>query len=353
MTGDAGVTVAMAFVRMPKAESAQCRGRPGEEPALSYFRCMASAFGSVRRWNPDAGLVLVTAQPLPEPYAGQLARIGVETVLAPFAHRPPEGLGTGWASSLYHLDAMHALAARGGTLVFTEPDVLCMRPLDAMLAEVGDRVGAQYEPALMRPDSRRWSWYWELCEDMHRDLGERTGRHEVFSGSVYVVPERHLPVLLERVERAWLLGLDRHRQGKGAFFTDEHFMNYALRGVPVAELSGYTRCLSTVPWLRCPERHEVVDELTLWNLCFEKDRGFQRLYPHAIDPSSWFWTSPAGEFRQRVATLMSVRPPRPGAGLVEAAVRVLREGMDDRLHRRLRAGYGKFMQLKPYPGWCK
>jgi len=344
------VTVAIAFVRMPKAESAQCRGRPGEEPALSYFRCMASAFGSVRRWNPDVDLVLVTAEPLPEPYAGQLARIGVETVLSPFAHRPPEGLGNGWASSLYHLDAMEALRTRGGTQVFIEPDLLCVRPLDEMLTTVRDRVGAQFEPALMRPDSRGWDGYWDLCEVMHRELGEPTGRHKAFSGSCYVIPECHAPVLLDRIERAWQLTLDRHRQGEPGFFTDEQFMNYALRGVPVVELSRHTRYISTVPWLRCPESPEVIPELTLWNLCFEKDRGFQWMYPHAVDPTSWFWTSPAEEFRERVAAIMSVKRPRPGSALVEAAARVLRGTMDDRLRRRLRAGYGKVLQFRAMVG---
>ena len=340
------VTVAIAFVRMPKPESAQCLGRPGEEPALSYFRCMASAFGSVRRWNPGAHLVLVTAEPLPEPYAGQLARIGVETVLTPFAHRPPEGLGGGWASSLYHLDAIEALRTRGGTQVFIEPDLLCVRPLDDLLAAVGDRVGVHFEPALMRPESKEWDSYWELCEAMHPELGEQAGRHERFSGSFYVIPEHHAPVLLDRLERAWQLTLDRHGQGRPGFSTDEHFMNYALRGVPVVEMSRHTRVVSTVPWLRCPERPEVVPELTLWNLCFEKDRGFQRMHPCAVDPASWFWTSPAAEFRERAAAIMSVKPPRPGSVLVEAAARVLRATTDERLRRRLRAGYAKFVQLR-------
>lgn len=344
------VTVAIAFVRMPKSESAQCRGRLGEEPALSYFRCMASAFGSVRRWNPDVDLVLVTAEPLPEPYAGQLAGIGVETVLAPFAHRPPEGLGNGWASSLYHLDAMEALRTREGTQVFIEPDLLCVRPLDELLTAVGDRVGAHFEPALMRPEGKRWNPYWEMCEAMHRELGEATGRHDVFTGSCFVIPAHRVPVLLDRLERAWRLTLERHEQGRPGFSTDEHFMNYALRGVPVVEISGHTRIVSTVPWLRCPERLDVLPELTLWNLAFEKDRGFQWLYPYAIDRASWFWIAPAEEFRERTAAIMSVGRHGPGSALVGAAARALRDTVDEGVRLRLRAGYGKLLQLRAMVG---
>lgn len=340
------VTVAMAFVRMPRAESAQLRGRVGEEPALSYFRCMASAYGSVRRWNPGVHLVLVTAERLPEPFAGQLARIGVETVLAPFEHRPPEGFGRGWASSLYHLDAMEALRGRGGTQVFIEPDLLCVRPLDDMLASVGDRVGAHFEQAIMRPESKTWDSYWQLCEEMYAELGEPTAEHQPYIGACYVVPERWNPVLRERIERAWRLSMDRHRRGALGFSTDEMFMNYALRGVPVAEVSRHTRVISTVPWRRCPERPEVVPELTLWNLMFEKDRGFQWMYPYAVDPASWFWTAPAEEFRERAGEIMSATRRPPGSALVEAAARLLLRGTGTQLQRPLRAGYGRYLQLR-------
>ncbi|MGW3498002.1 hypothetical protein [Streptomyces sp. NPDC001020] len=340
------VTVAMAFVRMARAESTQCRGRLGEEPALAYFRCMASAYGSVRRWNPDAGLVLVTTRPLPEPYAGQLARIGVETVLAPFAHRPPKGLGKGWVSSLYHLDAMEALRGRGGTQVFIEPDLLCVRPLDDMLATLGDRVGAQFEPELMRPETKGWGWYWDLCDEMHVELGEKTGRHQPYSGSFYVVPEQHGPVLLERIERAWQLSLERHRRGRLGFSTDEQFMNYALRGVPVAEMSSHTRVIPTTPWRRYLTDRETIRGLTLWNLTHEKDLGFQRMYGAAVDPRSWFWTAPEGEFRERAGALMSaLGPVTPQRAILNAVGGAVEKLTTDRMRHRLKPLYARTVQL--------
>ncbi|MEV6739048.1 hypothetical protein AB0N14_19830 [Streptomyces sp. NPDC051104] len=311
---------------------------------------MVSAYGSVRRWNPEAELALVTAESLPEPYAGQLTRIGVETVIAPFAHRPPQGFGNGWASSLYHLDAMEALRTRGGTQVFIEPDLLCVRPLDAMLATVGDRVGAHFERAVMRPDGQGWDRYRRLCREMYAELGEPTAEHQPYLGACYVVPDRWSPVLLQRIDRAWRLSMDRFRRGEAGFSTDEQFMNYALQGVPVVEMSGHTRVVSTVPWQRCPERQEILPELTLWNLMFEKDRGFQRMYRYATDPASWFWTAPPEEFRERAAAIMSVRRPHIGSALAAAAAPFLRDIMDERLRSRLRAGCGRLLQLKAMVG---
>lgn len=340
------VTVAMAFVRMGRAESSQCRGRLGEEPALAYFRCMASAYGSVRRWNPDVDLVLVTTEPLPEPYAGQLARIGVETVPAPFAHRPPDGFGKGWASSLYHLDAMQALCGRSGTQVFIEPDLLCVRPLDDMLSTVGDRVGAQFEPELMRPEAREWDWYWELCDELHAELGEPTGRHQPYSGSFYVVPERHGPVMLERIERAWDLSLERHRRGKLGLSTDEQFMNYALRGVPVAEMSSHVRVISTTPWRRYLTDRDTILALTLWNLTHEKDLGFQRMYGAAVDFGSWFWTAPQEEFRERAGAMMSALGPfTPQRTVLNAVGSCVEKITSDRIRHRLKPLYARTVQL--------
>lgn len=342
------VTVAMAFVRMPTAESPQSRGRLGEHPAYTYYRCMASAYGSVRRFNPDVELVLVTKEPLPQPYAGQLAAIGVETVLAPFAHRPPEGFGDGWASSLYHLDAMAALANRGRTLVFIEPDMLCVRPLDALLAAVGDAAGVQterLEDMRVTPGSRPMRMYEEACHEMHLELGEETAAHGMYSGSFYVLPPPLLPVLLDRLDRAWPLALDRHAHGKGRFHTDEHFMNYALRGVEMVEMSRHVRVIGTAPWRRWLTDRETILGLTLWNLTHEKDLGFQRIYRDAVDHASWFWTSPDDEFRERAGAIMSATRRTPQRALLNGVGDLVEKCTTESMQHRLKPLYTRMVQL--------
>ncbi|MEV8559630.1 hypothetical protein AB0478_24925 [Streptomyces sp. NPDC051917] len=341
------VTVAMAFVRMPTAESPQSRGRLGEDPAHTYFRCMASAYGSVRRFNPDVALVLVTSEPLPEPYAGQLAAIGVETVIAPFAHRPPKGFGRGWMSSLYHLDAMTALADRGSTLLFIEPDMLCVRPLDALVAAAGEAVGVQTErlDALYAPGAKALVEYAESCAEMHRELGEENAEHGMFSGSFYLIPPPSMPVLQERINRAWTLALERHAHGKSAFSTDEHFMNYALRGVQVVEMSHHVRLIGTAPWRRLLTDRRTILGLTLWNLTYEKDLGFQRMYRDAVDPDSWFWKSSADEFRERAGAIMSVTRRSPQRALVNAAGDIVERLTTESMQHRLKPLYTRMVQI--------
>jgi hypothetical protein len=342
------ITVAMAFVRMPTAQSPQSRGRLGEQPAYTYFRCMASAYGSVRRFNPDdVDLVLVTTEHLPEPYSGQLAAMGVETVLKPFTHCPPEGFGRGWVSSLFHLDAMAALADRDCTLVFIEPDMLCVRPLDALLAAVGDAVGVQSEvlDELFVSGASVLDEYQETCAEMHRDLGEETVEHGMYSGSFYVLPSSSLPILLERIDRAWALALERNQRGQSVFYTDEHFMNYAVRGVEVKEMSEYVRLIGTAPWRRLLTDRKTILGLTLWNLTHEKDLGFQRMYRDAIDPASWFWTAPPEEFRERAGAIMSATQRSPQRALLNAAGDLVERGTTERMQHRLKPLYTRMVQL--------
>jgi len=341
------VTVVMAFVRLPKAQSSQVRGRAGEPVAYTYYRCMAVAFASFRRFNPDVPLVLVTNEPLPEPFAGQLADIGVETLITPFAHRPPRGFGQGWESSLFLFDAMAALRGRGGTQLFSDPDQICVRPLGPLLAAVGDAVGAQKERIedLHKGSSDLLGPYRETCAETHQELGEESAEHPLFGGHFYLVPEMWADVLLERIERAWRHSLDRHARGRPHLWTDEHFMNYALRGVPWVETSDLVRSVPTAPWRRFLTDRETILGLTLWHLIHEKDLGFQRLYRDAVDPGSWFWTVQDDEFRERVGAVTSATRRTPQRALLNAAGDLVEKVTTERMQHRLKPGYTRMVQL--------
>jgi hypothetical protein len=341
------ITVAMAFARMPSAQSPYARGRLGEPTAYTYYRCMASAYGSLRRWNPRADLVLVTTDPLPEPFHGQLTRLGVEILLTPFAHCPPEGYAKVWGSSLYHLDAMEALRARGGVQVFTEPDVLCVRPLDDLVASVGDAVGAQAERLgdVAKPGTKKLDGYWELCSSMHIELGEQTADHKMFNGSVYVLPERWASPLHERIDKAWQLSMTRYERGEQGFFQDEHFMNYALRGTPVTEMSSHVRIIPTAPYRRFLTDRNTILGLTLWNLPFEKDLGFQRMYGDAVDPRSWFWTSSPDQFRRRAGAMLSATRRTPQRALLNFCGDVVEKFTTERMQMRMRPLYTRMVQI--------
>ncbi len=314
------ISVAIPFVRASAEQSPNIRA--GSHLA-TYYRAMAVTFASVRRWNPDVDLVLVTNEPAPEDFARELGDLGVSEELVAFAHEPPAGFNRSFAASLYMLDA---LGHPGGAkqVLYIDPDVLCVRPLDDMHATCGDAVGALQLSYSADHDvnglTRR------QAAELHAQLGEPTDSPpQHFGGECYVVPAGLAPTLIDRAESAWRLSLDRHEHGESRFTTEEHIMGFALRGVPVVELSSFVRRIWTAASHRTVDGRE--SELTLWHLPAEKDRGFAEMYSLATDRDSWFWRADADEFVRRSARLMGISNRRPSrlardlAGAVYARAR--------------------------------
>lgn len=339
------ITAAMAFAKMPPSQNLMSRGKLGEDPMYTYYRCMVVCFGSVRRWNPRVDLVLVSADPLPEPFNGQLERMGVEIVLTDFRHRPPEGFGK-MGGSLFLFDAMEKLRGRGGLQVFIDPDTLCVRPLDDLVSCLGDAVGVQGERLedLQKPSSDKFKGYREMSAEMHLELGAPTAEHRMYGGHFYAVPERWTPVLLERIEEMWKLSLARCEQGKPVLLTDEPIMNFAVRAAPLMEMNSHVRSIPTAPWRRFLTDPDIINGLTLWHLIHEKDLGFQRMYRYAIDPRSWFWKSPLEEFRNKAGAMMSATRRTPQRALLNFCGDIVERVTTERVQNRLKPLYTQLVK---------
>ncbi|NGN65089.1 hypothetical protein G5C51_14430 [Streptomyces sp. A7024] len=339
------LTAAIAFTPRDEGQSPQCRGRKGEPKAYTYYRCMLVAYASLRRFNPDVDLVLVTTEPIPEQFAGEYRRIGVETLLTPFRHCPPEGFSRGWQATPYLLDALAALRGRGD-IVMGDPDQLCVRPLAPLLELAGDRIGVQTENIadLGKPGSDKSREIREISAEMFRDFGEPMDGWRFYGGYYYSVPERSLPPLLERLERAWQWSLGRFAEGRSRLWIDEHFMAYALRALPTVELSAHVRNIPTAPWRRYLTDPEAILRLTMWHLIHEKDLGFQRMYGDAADPASWFWTASDDAFRQQAGAMMSVTRQAPQRALLNSCGAVVEKLTTEGMQRRLKPVYTRMVQ---------
>jgi hypothetical protein len=226
-----------------------------------------------------------------------LERIGVGYKEVPFAHRPPVGFAERFNASLYMLDAIEALDA--AITILIDPDVLCVDRIDSLLPPA-DHVAAldmdfpadENINGLTRSDAG----------ELHTHLGEPSDAPEHFGGEVYVIPAGLAHTLRKRNGAAWELALERHAAGLPKFTTEEHILSYALRGVPVSKLNGRVRRIWTTHRYRQVDGKE--DQLILWHLPAEKDRGFRAMYPAAIDPSSWFWRADRQEFLDRAGRAM-------------------------------------------------
>jgi hypothetical protein len=299
--------VAIAFVRVPAEQNPNLRARRAGDPLEDYYRAMAVAFASVRRWNPEMPLMLVTNEEPGGRFADELAKLDATIQLCSFEHRPPPGFSDQFAGSLFMLDAVRACADQD--TVFIDPDVVCLRDLGPVIAEMGGAVGAM--PLNYPGTTAIGGLTLDQAAGLHSLLGEPLDGPVIhYGGESYIIPAAHAGAVSARAEAAWSFSLDRHRENLSRFPTEEHILSYALRGVPTCSLRPHVRRIWTAATYRTIHGDE--SDVSIWHLPSEKSCGFRTLHRPATDPSSWFWTSPPDEFLERVGRIMGVTSRTPG-----------------------------------------
>lgn len=283
------ISVAIPFVRVDASQNPNISVARNADPAEPYLRTMTVAFASIRRWNSDAHLELISNSAPPAQYKMIFDALGVKTRIVPFEHRPPEGFADRFTASLYLLDALASLTE---TTLMIDPDVLCISNLEPMLSRSAGRVGALQMDFSATEDinglTRRQAGV------LHDLLGEPAPAPLHYGGEAYLIPAEYREALVCRVEQAWALTLAQHYAGKPKFMTEEHIMSFALRSFDVNNMDRDIRRIWTTHRYRTVDKTE--NELTLWHLPAEKDRGFLALFPHVIDRESWFWVAPREQF---------------------------------------------------------
>jgi hypothetical protein len=291
-------TVAVPFVRTEASQNPNLRVRRGEDPAEPYMRAMTVAFASVRRWNPDVDLQLISNASPAGDHLRRLEELGVVYKEVPFAHRPPEGFTKRFEASLYMLDALGSLTAQSTVLI--DPDVLCTDSLQPLLTELSGNAGAL---DMRFPTTENINGLTRTqAGELHAELGEPSTAPAHYGGEMYVIPLSVAQVIVDRCESAWQLSLCRHSEGLSKFTTEEHILSYALRGVPLKNLNHHIRRIWTS--YRYRQVYGTEGELALWHLPAEKDRGFRELYSPALEDRSWFWQSDRAEFVDRCGRAM-------------------------------------------------
>lgn len=303
--GEKQVTVSIPFVRTEASQNPNLRIKGTADPSEPYMRAMTVAFASVRRWNPEADLQLVSNLPAPADHMRHLERIGVEYKEVPFAHKPPVGFADRFNASLYMLDAIEALDTSMTILI--DPDILCVDRIDGLLPPANHV--AALDMGFPAEENINGLTRFE-AGTIHGRLGEPCDTPEHYGGEVYVIPGNLARILSKRNEMAWELALESHAEGLPKFTTEEHILSYALRGVPVAKLNGLVRRIWTTHRYRQVNGQE--GQLILWHLPAEKDRGFRAMYHPVLDSSSWFWHADRHEFMDRAGRAMGFhhRSPR-------------------------------------------
>jgi len=279
-------TIAIPYVPMPAAQNPNTKSGRTD----TYLVSSLVTFASLRRWNPYVELQFVTTEDPGYPWRDRFEEIGVHIRYTPFAHLPPEGFARTFMGSLYLLDVLES--SNSDYLAIVDPDVFCVGPLESVIS-------ASAPPQALNIPSPRGVEINGLspreADEIHLALGEQRVVDFHYGGEFYGVPSSMKDHIQSRVDRAWSVTLDRWSRGRSYFTTEEHVLNFALADLPVAPAENFIRRIWTAHSYRTVSGRE--NDLLLWHLPAEKDRGFRRLYTAATNADSWFWNSEQSEFQ--------------------------------------------------------
>ena len=309
--------IAIPYVQMPAEQNPNTKGRRSDTYLVSSFVTLAS----LRRWNPSLDLVFVTPEGPDAAWVAMFQSVGARIEHVPFSHEPPAGFASTFLGSLYLLDVINGLDSDYLTVV--DPDVFCISSLGKMwesgFSLTALNIDSPREVGINGLSPRQ-------ADEVHEALGERRTVDYHYGGEFYGIPRAARKVISERVERAWTISTDRWAQGLPYFTTEEHIMNFALAGSPIVDAHDVIRRIWTAHSFRTVDGDE--DNLLLWHLPSEKERGFRRVFTAAVDPGSWFWTADADEFKRRAARAFGLRNRPPLRWGLDLAGSTMRSMMD-------------------------
>ena len=314
--------VGIAFASAPKWDSPNIRGRNETAALKNYFQAMACLFASVRRWNSDIRLELITDADPPAFFITATAKLQLRIVKRAFKYRPPQGYADRFNASMFLLDALDVYkdANNDASIALVDPDVLCIKSLGPMFDAAFTATGA-YPIDFSLSDNINGLSRNEAAL-LHSKLDNRlydAGPH--YGGELLVVRSSSLGPLVERCRSAFLFSVQRSQRGETRFTTEEHIVSYGLRNQSVADMSPFVRRIWTCRTSRSIRGDEF--SLSLWHVPAEKGRGFRRLFSYVQDQNSWFWNSDQEEFAIRAASILGIKRTH-GRVITDSAARMVR-----------------------------
>jgi hypothetical protein len=258
-----------------------------EDRRTTYWTNIATNAATLRHVHGDGPAFVVFAGDEPPSEAADVLREAqVEIRHLDFARRPPEDFYYRYVGSLYVLDVMAALAdevADDDVVLFVDPDVVWMAPIDPLVADV--RTGGVVAYHLDVPDTV------PMCHLSRRAQGEVlteiTGHgppadgpaYLHFGGELYGMLGAELRSILPELDRLWEATMSRYEQGLPHYNVEEHLMNGVLwqRGEQLGRANRYIARIITSPSPR-GSRERARPGLVAWHLPIEKDRGLMRIF---------------------------------------------------------------------------
>lgn len=249
-----------------------------------YYRCMVVCYASVRRFYPDARLVLYSNRELPEPFNTQLAALDVITEACGERYVNDPAFSNNFPGCLYTLDVIDALARSApvgiDTVVLMDSDCVMRTRIGASAAiSQGAGMVYAYEPGyptnMLANGQSRASLTLALSYFLNRLVAEPIS---FYGGEFLATPMTLLPRLATNIECFWDWMKARGIGIVGSQITEEHVLSVAL-----ADPNIQVQCaMDDVKRIWTADAFSTVDgtesEIPIWHLPSEKKKGFRVLY---------------------------------------------------------------------------
>ena len=295
------ITVIIPFVRVQRFENPNQSSATDDDAERTYLEAALVSFSSFRRWNPTVALEFVTNSEPPDWFQQRLLGLEAQLRLLNFEHDPPPGYAKAFRGAFFLLDALES-PPRSEMAVYVDPDVVCLQSIEEFEDLYADAIGVlEIDYAIDRRVNGLSS---RDAGVVHRELGEDRATPTHFGGEMYVIPKPLSEDLIARLRRSWNYSLRAFEAGKPYFTTEEHLLNFAIAGVPHSRLNDWARRV----WTAHSYRNVLGDEnqLAVWHLPAEKDRGFRALRGPVANRSSWFWIAAPQEYRHRMSKTFGI-----------------------------------------------
>ena len=310
-----------------------------------YWRCVVDFFAASARVNTGAHHRFYTNEPVVPDVEGFdvevfFERLGVETVVLPYASRPPEGYFGAWGNQFYVFDiAAHlaeTLAAENSVALILDSDCVFTRPVAPLLSAVRQH-GALTFDARISADEEQNGLTPRQMGRIYAELDEASGARGAsgetpvpayVGGEIVAATREMLAAITAEAQALWPEMRRRHDLGLPKFNEEAHMLSFIYHrlGIPLGTADPFIDRMYT--WFKNATVQPGHEDLMIWHLPNEKKLGLRRLFRAVRDERSWFWAlPPEAEWRQRLGRTLGV-PKRSPVKWVRDVGRTVRDKVE-------------------------
>lgn len=285
-----------------------------------YYRCMVVCYASIQRLYPQARLVLFSNTELPEPYANQLASLGVKTVILDGRYVVDSAFSNNFPGCLYTLDVIAYLSKQTHDfqhLILLDNDCIMRRRLDELFDGADNQAisayAIGYEAAAVANGQSRASLTLALSY-----LQQKMLDHPIlmYGGEFFAIPSGQLATMAQNIETFWSWMKNNGISLFGNQLTEEHVMSVALAMQPerIRKVTTEIKRIWTTEHFSTVVGNE--SEISIWHLPSEKKKGLAKLYRY-WQQHKGFNNFSDDEFNKVVNSLIGLRINKPKNKLIQ------------------------------------